>query len=70
MFLPSWEARMLRRMWSKENERLVQMTRCADGERDESDSDVLIAVIDEGTLSQTVVSMVYHLGACVFIPRL
>lgn len=61
---------MVRRMWSKENERLVQMRHCADGERDESDLDVLIAVIDEGTLSQTVVSMVYHLGTCVFIPRL
>lgn len=34
------------------------MTHCADGERDESDSDVLIAVIDERTLSETVVSMV------------
>lgn len=49
---------MLRRTWSKENERSVQMTHCADGERDESDWDVLIAVIDEGPLSQTVVSMV------------
>lgn len=43
---------------------------CADGEMGESDLDVLIAVIDEGTLSQTVGGMVYHLGTCVFVPRL
>lgn len=46
------------------------MRHCADGERGESDLDVLIAVIDEGTLSQTVGGMVYHLGTCVFVPRL